>query len=165
MTNPRSSTNGQQFILSTLPSAPTAVNVTRTTNVVKVQWTAASNPTNPITSYSVKFKKSDNSFAYISGQCSVTTPCSTTPCSCEVLMTTLTTSTGWTSADDKYIEVEVYSHNSDGASVTPATLGTPATDSVKYMFAPLIAPAISALTSSTTQIDVTITCLSDLDAG
>jgi len=124
------------FTTSAVPSAPTAVNVTWVGSSARISWTEPADPANPVTSYSVKFKKPDNSFTSISGVCQVSAASCTTTCSCDVLMTTLTTTLGWTiDTTEKYIEVEVYAKNIDGTS-TAATIATPSTDSISYKYTP-----------------------------
>jgi hypothetical protein len=144
LTNQRAGTTGKALTTSSVPAAPTNVNVTLNVANAKIQWTAPANPTNPVTSYSVTFKKSDGSYIAISGHCSVSTT------SCEVPMSTLTSALGWTtSTASNYVDVKVYATNSDGTS--PASSFTAdGTSSTLYVFAPQIAPTIVATTSSTT---------------
>lgn len=53
LTNQRAGTTGKTFTTSSVPAAPTNVNVTLNVANAKIQWTAPANPTNPVTSYSV----------------------------------------------------------------------------------------------------------------
>lgn len=53
LTNPRSGTTGLTVITSSVPAAPTDVNVSLNVANAKIQWTAPVNPQNPVTSYSV----------------------------------------------------------------------------------------------------------------
>lgn len=79
-------------------------------------------------------------------------------------MTTLTSSLGWTSATNTTIQVQVYAHNSDGSS-TAATITDTSVNSTNYVYAPQIAPTITAQTYNDDQVNVTLTCLAGADAG
>lgn len=47
---------GTTFTTSTVPAAPTLVNVTRSTNKAVITWTESPDPSNPVQSYYVEFK-------------------------------------------------------------------------------------------------------------